>query len=83
MRVVELRSDMEGVVLRSDLVIRNVEHMFKWGKSTVGNEVRSHKKKLTDEACRNYYGCVILRMRVMTLVMCRGIVDSSKAWICA
>ena len=82
MRVVELRSDIEDVVLRSDLGIRNVELMFKFDNSTLGNEVRNHKKKVTDEACRNYYGCEILMVRSVPLVMCRGIVDSSKAWIC-
>ena len=46
MRIVELRSDMEGVLLRSDAVIRNVEPMFKFGNSTLGKEVRSNKKSL-------------------------------------
>ena len=80
MRVVELRSDIEDEVLSSDLVIRNVEPMFKFGNSTLGKEGRSNKQKVPEEACQNYYGCEILMMQTMLLVMCRRIVDSSKAW---
>ena len=42
--MVELRSDIEDEVLSSDLVIRNVEPMFKFGNSTLGKEGRSNKK---------------------------------------